>query len=182
MTLKTRKVRINLLHADGGPGSFALISAQLSNYEIDGLLVVPTLVHGKTDYSGTALLNLWPNSRGTTGSQYGIVALKNNAQLLAVVVTVPDGDAQTEVVLESIITANPPATVSDAQVAVLQAQALVDVAATSAQAAAYSAAQAAGIGGYVVTATNLVQGDLLVFDGSVFRNENKTAISDGGNF
>lgn len=182
MTLKTRKVRINLEHADGGPGSFASVSAELTHYEIDGLLVVPSLVHGKTDFNGSLVLNLWPNSRGTAGSQYGIVALKNSVQLLSVLVTVPDGDAQTEVLLESIITANPPATVSDAQLAVLQAQALVDQAATSAQAAAQSAAEAAGIGGYVVTVTNLSQGDLLLFDGSVFRNENKTAISDGGNF
>ena len=182
MTLKTRKVRIHLEHADGGPGSFATVAAELTQYEVDGLLIVPSVVHAKTDFSGTVLLNLWPNSRGTTGSQYRVVALKNSVQLLSVLVTVPDGDAQTEVLLESIITANPPATVSDAQLAVLQAQALVDLAATSAHAAAQSAAEAAGIGGYVVTTSDLSPGDLLVFDGSVFRNENKTAISDGGNF
>ena len=67
------------------------------------------------------------------------------------VLTVPDGDADTEVALESIITANPPTAVSDAQLAVLQAQALVDQATTQARAAALSAAQAGGIGGYVVT-------------------------------
>jgi hypothetical protein len=182
MTLKTRKVRINLDQPDGGPGALASITAELSVTEVDGLLVVPTLVHGRTDASGTALLHLWPNSRGNAGSQYKIVAVRNSVQLLFVTVTVPDGDANVEVLLESIITANAPATVNDAQLAVLQAQALVDQAATSAQAAAQSAAEAAGIGGYVVTTTNLSQGDLLMFDGSVFRNENKTAISDGGNF
>ena len=182
MTLKTRRVRINLEHADGGPGSFAMVAAELTQYEVDGLLIVPSVVHAKTDFNGSVFLNLWPNSRGTTGSQYRIVALKNSAQLLSVVVTVPDGDVQTEVLLESIITSIPPSTVSDAQLAVLQAQALVDEAATWAQAAAQSAADAAGIGGYAVTTTDLSTGDLLMFDGSVFRNENKSTISDGGNF
>ena len=182
MTLKTRRVRINLEHADGGPGSFAMVAAELTQYEVDGLLIVPSVVHAKTDFNGTVLLNLWPNSRGATGSQYRIVALKNSTQLLSVVVTVPDGDAQTEVLLESIITSNPPAIVSDAQLAVLQAQTLVDQANTQANVAIDAADRATGVGGVACNFQSLVIGDTLMFDGAVFRNENKLTISDGGNF
>ena len=97
-------------------------------------------------------------------------------------VTVPDGDAQTEVLLESIITSNPPAIVSDAQLAVLQAQTLVDQATTQANVAIDAAARATGVGGVACNFQSLVIGDTLMFDGAVFRNENKLTISDGGNF
>ena len=132
MTLKTRKIRINLDGPSGTAIDFAAISAELTDYETDGLLIVPTMVRGQTDATGTALLELWPNDRGTAGSQYRITATKSGALLLNVLATVPDGDSATEIPLHTIITAQAPATVSDAQLAVLQAQALVDEATTQA--------------------------------------------------
>lgn len=39
-----------------------------------------------------------------------------------------------------------------------------------------------GIAGYAVNLSSLKSGDLIVFDGVAFVNENKTEISDGGSF
>ena len=132
MTLKTRKIRINATNPDGTPAASAALQAELTSYEVDGGVIVPTLVRGQTDSTGTALIELWPNDRGTAGSQYRVKATKSGALLLNVLCTVPDGVYATEVLLESIITAIAPATVDDAQLAVLQAQALVDEATTQA--------------------------------------------------
>ena len=126
MTLKTRKIRINVANPDGTAAASAALQAELTSYEVDGELIVPSLVRGQTDATGTALIELWPNDRGTAGSQYRIKATKSGALLLNVLATVPDGTYATEVLLETIITAQAPATVSDAQAAVLAAQALVD--------------------------------------------------------
>lgn len=148
MTLKQRLVRANISNPDGSAAPYAAVQATLTTYEVDGMLIVPTVVRGQTDATGTCLLELWPNDRGVNGSQYNITATKSGALLLNVLATVPDGNSATEILLESIITPDPPPTVDAATQAVIAAQALVDEATTQADTATAKA---------VLTAADRVQ-------------------------
>ena len=130
MTLTTRLVRVTLTDAGGAAVADASIRAGLTAYEVDGTIIVPRLIYGKTDINGTCLLHLWPNERGTSASQYRITAVKFSDLLLSTAITIPIGDPATEVLLQTVINAAPYPQVDAAQQAVIDAQALVDTATT----------------------------------------------------
>lgn len=122
MTLKTRKIRVNLTAPNGSPEVGIGLSATLTVAEIDGGMVVPEAVYGSTDATGMALLNLWPNARGVAGSQYRVVAQRGGMLLLNCLITVPDGDASAEIPIESIVNQAPFPPIDAAQQALAAAQ------------------------------------------------------------
>lgn len=159
MTLKTRPIRINLSSPDAQLSAGIGVSASLTVYEVDGGIVVPSMVYGSTDATGSALLHLWPNSRGVAGSQYRIVAQRAGALLLNVLITVPDGDAAVEIPVESIINQAPYPVVSAAQQAVTDAQARVDLATAQAVIAAAQALAASGSASSALANKNATDGN-----------------------
>lgn len=121
MTLKTVLVTGTLFNPDGSPATNARGSARLTRYETDGGVVVPSLVQIATDEAGEFAIELWPNERGSGGSQYRVEVAGGRQLLLNVLITVPDVEGP--VVIESIINGPPYPPVDAAQLAVMQAQA-----------------------------------------------------------
>jgi hypothetical protein len=130
MTLKTVPVTGVLYLADGTtPAASTLVTATLTTPDQDQTdpnVVVPSQVTATTDASGNFTLRLWPNTRGVNGSQYWVRsnipgALPAN-WLLNVLITVPDGDANTNVPINTITNRTGPSVLSDSRAAMLAAQ------------------------------------------------------------
>lgn len=85
MALPTCAVTATLYGPTGQPLAGVRVTATLSTQEIDGGMVVPTSVSGMTNASGQCVLALWPNSRGSLGSTYTVVATlgPNNDEIIS---------------------------------------------------------------------------------------------------
>lgn len=108
MALPTCAVIATIYGPTGQPLAGVIVTATLSAQEIDGGMVVPTSESGVTNANGQCVLNLWPNSRGSLGSTYSIVAnlgRNNSALILATGVAVPaDASANLEDLIAQGIT------------------------------------------------------------------------------
>src|SRR5574343_1020631 len=142
-------VKFRLFTPDGAPAEGLMVSARLTRPDTDSGAVVPAVtISGKTDEAGECTLHLWPNARGTTGSQYRVNITGSVLMVDAYTITVPE--SLSTVLVESIKSTPPYPTVSAAQQALEAAQQAVADAAASASvaqaselAAADSAAEAA---------------------------------------
>lgn len=92
-TIPTCRVRAVITDSDGGlPIAGAIITAQLSSYEVSGDVgyVVPQFVTAETDAAGQAFLDLWPNQLGSASSFYNIKIVSPNGKQLRTTAVVPN--------------------------------------------------------------------------------------------
>jgi len=97
-------------------------------------MIVRRTVSGKTDFTGTLVLALWPNALGTNASQY-IVTVRTKESTTRYLAYVPNSDCQ----LMSIVDLEPAPALSVAQVAIRDANAARTAAEEYASEAAASA-------------------------------------------
>jgi hypothetical protein len=140
MSLTTRTVSIATHLVLGVPLPGGLVSFELTRPDVDAAgIVVPQPVDLVLDAQGAGALALWPNARGTQGSQYRVVIRSATGELqLSELATVPDVDCN----LAGILALVPPTSVDDAEAAAVRAQA-----AAAAAAAATASGFVAGVVG-----------------------------------
>lgn len=127
MALPHTTVKFRLFNADGSVAVGLSVVAKLTHADTDAGAVVPDrVVRGASDLAGECLLDLWPNARGTTGSQYQVSVIRNGMVADEFTITVPE--SVSVVLAESIKSAPPYPSVSvgqqlleDAQQAVIDA-------------------------------------------------------------
>jgi len=120
--LTTTTVKFRLSREDGNPLVGALVTAALTRPDTDVGMVVPSRkVQASTDITGVCTIGLWPNSRGTTGSQYKVSIETSTGYVDEYTITVPESVG--EVLVETIKSTPPYPTVSAAQLALEAAQA-----------------------------------------------------------
>jgi hypothetical protein len=144
MTTPTVPVTVTV-EANGAPISGITVHAQMDGNEVYQGIQVARSTTAVTDTSGVAVLNLFPNAPsptglGTQGTTYRVWATVPHGRNIDVQARVPNVACR----LENIMVGDQIGTLSDAELAVLQAQGSVTTAATSAAAAAGSATAAAG--------------------------------------
>ena len=107
----------------GNPVVGAIFRAELDKTETYQGYVVPETVEAIAGADGIAILNLWPNTLGVSGSLYRVVAFNpdNRLKFLDTKVSVPDSPCN----LHEIATTAPPPALDAALQAMLAAQAAV---------------------------------------------------------
>lgn len=127
LSLITIPVLFRYYQQSGSAHAGVCLEVSLTRVEIDnGVVLNIPLVTGTTDADGVCTLNLWPNSRGSAGSQYKVVALYHGSVIEECLITVPEADSGAWPVLATTIkNAAPYPPISDAQRAVIDAQELV---------------------------------------------------------
>ena len=122
MSLPITQVKFRLFHPDGSVAAGLKVVAALTVADLDSGTVVPDAVsQAVTDALGECILPLWPNSRGTNGSQYAVTVTKGRATVDSYLMTVPES---VSVVMAELIRSQPPyPTVDAAQIALEGAQA-----------------------------------------------------------
>lgn len=135
MALVTTFVSGYLYAPDGSPLANTPVTIRLTKQDRDMDIVVPEIVNATTNANGLLALPLWPNERGSAGSQYR-VTVKNfggagDRRVFDRLMTVPDTGTAA---LAEILDSDPPDTqsVSSALAAATRAEAAADAAATSA--------------------------------------------------
>lgn len=93
MTLVIRTVRLQLLARSGAVLPGARVRAQLTDYQVDGTDVVPLTWEFAEDYAapGYYVAALWPNTRGSGGTQYLITADSGELRMQSQLHTIQDG-------------------------------------------------------------------------------------------
>lgn len=127
LSLVTIPVLFQCYQQNGTPLVGVSIEASLTRVETDGGFVLNTpVVVGETVADGSCLLCLWPNSRGSAGSQYKVSALFEGIVVDEYLITVPEAEyGAWPVLARTIRNSAPYPEISDAQQAVIDAQALV---------------------------------------------------------
>lgn len=121
MSLASTTVKFRIFSPDGEPIEGARVHARLTRPDTDAGAVVPSkAISGMTDEAGECLLDLWPNSRGTTGSQYEVTITRYASKVDSYLITV--AESLSTVLVESIKSTPPYPTVSAAQQALEAAQ------------------------------------------------------------
>jgi hypothetical protein len=84
------------------PVAGAIVTAKLTRPDEDGVIITPETQTTRADDAGVAVLNLWPNTRGTAGSLYQIKARHpaTGRRLLDVVVTMPSSASKLTDILD----------------------------------------------------------------------------------
>lgn len=120
MPLTTCSVSATVTTMGGVPVLGALLEARISASDRDSGLVVPAVVRAKTSVTGEAVLELWPNSRGSAGTTYTVKVSGPGIKTQRYEgVSVPD---QASAVLSDLVDLGPPPTKTDAEAAELAAQ------------------------------------------------------------
>lgn len=144
MALTTVTVSIDIEQCVGTPLPNARVSFELTGIDIDGALVVPQATSVTCNASGVGSIALWPNARGSQGTQYKVTVFdQNGGHQSSALATVPATNCN----LHAILTTPAPATVSDAQAAAnaaQAAQAATEIAQAAVEAASSSASTDAG--------------------------------------
>ena len=113
--MTTRTVNVTVEDQSGVPYHDAIITAVLDRTDLDPNdgYVVPTQQTFRSDSSGDAVLQLWPNALGSKGSRYRVTATSTNGKLLFDVwATVPDVDgSMLEDISEDVSCGGPDCTV-----------------------------------------------------------------------
>lgn len=145
MTVPTQPVTVRLADFGGEAVEGVIVRARMSgmDYTADGTFVGTNEVTATTDENGEAVLDCFPNAPaptglGTRGTQIQFTAQWAGSRSLKVLALVPDEPCN----LVNILTDETPASLTDAEAAILQAQSSAAAASTSASAAADSAAAA----------------------------------------
>ena len=140
MSLTTCAVTFQINLDDGAPDVGATVSATLNQFEVYNGYIVPKLVSGTTNVNGLVVLNLWPNSLGSTGSVYTIKILSSTGKKLTTTATVPNQSSAnaTDIAGLPAYTAQ-----TDAQYSLSLSQSYAAQASSSATSAANSATAAA---------------------------------------
>lgn len=144
MSTPTVPVTVTLAAQDGTPYEGVTVRARLSKNEVYEGIVISSQEEAVTDENGVAVLDLFPNAPsptglGTQGTTYRFTAAIPGGRALNVNARVPNEACR----LENILVGDEVGSLSDAELALLQAQSAVTTAATSASAAAQSAQQTA---------------------------------------
>lgn len=93
MSIPKVAVTIKLRKQDGSPFNGATVTATLSHIEIYNGLVIPKRTEGTTDAEGVAILDLFPNERGTEGSFYNFrIPSADGPWVNTIPVVIPDFD------------------------------------------------------------------------------------------
>jgi hypothetical protein len=140
MSLTTCAVTFRIFQDDGTPDVGATVSAILNQYEVYNGYIVPDLVTGTTNSSGIAVLNLWPNVLGSTGSVYTFRVIGSNGKKITTTAMVPN---QAAVNATDIAGLPAQGSQTDAQYSLAISQTYAGQASGSATAAAASATSAA---------------------------------------
>jgi hypothetical protein len=120
MPLTTVTVSIAAFQVIGSALPNGRVRFELTAADIDDGIVVPMATTVELAADGTGTVELWPNSRGTQGTQYRVMVYSQKGDLQeAALATVPE----TACNLHDILSLEPPASVDDAQAAALAAQA-----------------------------------------------------------
>jgi hypothetical protein len=141
VSLKTVKIEVKLLGPDALPIIGASVEAVLSVAEVDGGIIIPSKVKAVTDSTGIAILNLWPNARGSGASNYNVKA-SSFKPLLDVVIYVPDVVVVNPISIGTLLNSAPYPTLDASQTALIAVQAS---AVQSLQSAINAAASAASV-------------------------------------
>lgn len=122
MTLTTRPVRLQLLARTGAVLPGARVRAQLTDYQVDGLDVVPLVWELEEEVAapGYYSATLWPNTRVDGGTQYLITADAGDLRMQAQLHTVPQG--LSTVAIKMMVNATPWPAVYEASAEVEKAQ------------------------------------------------------------
>ena len=206
--LPTCAVSFSVFTDDGLPDVGASVSATLNQFEVYDGYIVPELVSDKTDANGLAILRLWPNELGSTGSMYTVKIVSTNGKKLTVSAVVPnlasaniediaevpayagktDADASMAIAVSASSSAQTSAT--NAAASATQAASSAATASTQANNASNSAISAATsadratsqIGGFPVYFISPNQGDVIKFGVNGWFNSPQKELTDGGNF
>jgi len=137
-------LRIRLLSHIGQPLAGATITAQLSEYQVDGTDVVPLIWQFPEvdETPGTYFGQIWPNNRGDGGTSYEVVVQAAGLLLKRTTITVPQTSAGVENVTSLMVAPPPYPAVYQAQAEVAAARTFSDSAGVSASLALASAGQA----------------------------------------
>lgn len=139
MPLTTVTVSIAALQVVGSALPYGRVRFELTAADIDDGIVVPMAQSVSLGADGTGTIELWPNSRGTQGTQYRVMIYSRSGDLQeSELATVPETDCN----LHDILELQAPAVVDDAQAAATAAQGYAAAASTSSGAAAASASGA----------------------------------------
>ena len=99
MSLPTYNITVKVTDSSGNAVEGALIVAVLDRTEVDMVAgdtyVVPAKVTAETGSTGQSILALWPNTRGSTESQYRFIARNpsNGNTYFDIMGTVTENDA-----------------------------------------------------------------------------------------
>ncbi len=150
MTLTVRSIRLRLLSRAGSALPGATVSAQLTDYQVDGSDVVPLAWAFTEDPAvpGDYTASLWPNTRGSGGTQYLITADAGDQRMQAQLHTITPTSGV--IVMEVNPTPWPPVYAADAIVEA--AQFFADGAGQSASLALAAAAGLGDVSSAVATA------------------------------
>jgi hypothetical protein len=91
MPLITYDITVLIEDSDGDPVEGAIVTARLTKTDTDqaeDIFVAKETYRQETDENGQAVFSLWPNTRGTTGSQYRFKAYGPGGQIFNVLATV----------------------------------------------------------------------------------------------
>jgi hypothetical protein len=157
MSLATVQVFIDAEQALGAGLPNGTVKVKLTRADIDGAVVVPTLLEAALAADGTVTVPRWPNARGTQGSQYDVWFFDSAGDRVGVKLqaTIPATNCN----LHDVLNLTAPPALSDAEAAQIAAQGYAAAASNSASAAATSAATATAV---LADAANVdaVAGDL----------------------
>jgi len=120
MALTTVTVSIDVEQCVGTPLPNARVDFELTGADFDGAIVVSQRASATCNASGIGSISLWPNARGSQGTQYKVTVFDQYGGFeFSGLATVPASNCD----LHAILTTPAPATVSDAQAAANSAQA-----------------------------------------------------------
>lgn len=114
MPLTTVTVSIEVAAITGGPVPYGRVTFELTAPDFDGAVVAPEMTRVTLGADGTGSVDLWPNARGTEGTQYRVVITDKRGDLqLSGFATVPATDCD----LHEVLSLPPPAAISTANLA-----------------------------------------------------------------
>lgn len=118
MPLTTVTVSIAALQVVGSALPYGRVRFELTAADVDGGIVVPMAASVTLGADGTGTIELWPNSRGTQGTQYRVMVYSRKGVLQdSALATVPTSDCN----LHDILSLDAPAVVSNALVSLADA-------------------------------------------------------------
>jgi len=103
--MKLVNITGRVLNPDLTPVPHAIGKAVLTSYEVDGGVIVPSVVDITADENGHFAVELWPNGRGSGGSQYIVKLYNGLVTVFNARIFVPDVDVSVD--LSTIVISSP---------------------------------------------------------------------------
>lgn len=107
--LITTPIRVTIKSPDGSVPLGAAVTADLVSLlgfptiGVDQGLVVPNRVSVAANSAGTAIINLWPNSRGTVDTQYRLTLVQGTKKYTTLLISVPEVSEGVVIDLEDVV-------------------------------------------------------------------------------